>query len=74
MRLQKQLSNIVEGKEYPKYVIIVPPSAVEELGWKGGEELEHEVKEQTLIIRKATEASEEEALKIASKYRKGKRK
>jgi bifunctional DNA-binding transcriptional regulator/antitoxin component of YhaV-PrlF toxin-antitoxin module len=67
MRLQKQLSNIIEGKEYPKYVIIVPPSAVEELGWKGGEELYHEVKDQSLIVRKA-KGINEEVMKIASKH------
>ena len=67
MRLQKQLSNIIEGKEYPKYVIIVPPSTVDELGWKGGEELEHEVKDETLLIRKAESVNEAETLRIAKR-------
>lgn len=72
MRLQKQLSNIIAGKEYPKYVIIVPPPAIEQLGWKRGEELEHEVKDNTLLIRKAESdaAAEYEAGKIVSKYSK----
>jgi len=73
MRLQKQLSNIVQGKEYPKYVIIVPPSAVEELHWVGGEELEHEVKDQSLVIRK-TKLAENASLKLAQKYARVKRK
>jgi antitoxin component of MazEF toxin-antitoxin module len=73
MRLQKQLSNIIQGKEYPKYVIIVPPSAVEELGWGAGEELDYEVKNQALTVRKA-KAVNEQVMKIASKYAKAKRK
>lgn len=75
MRLQKQVSRVVEDKEYSKFVIVVPPEDIEKLEWKEGQELEHEVNEQSLIIRKAeTESSEEEVLKIASKYAKRKRK
>jgi len=73
MRLQKQLSNIIQGKTYPKYVIIVPPSAVEELGWDAGEELEHEVKDEALVVRKAKIVSDE-AIRIATKHAKVKRK
>jgi bifunctional DNA-binding transcriptional regulator/antitoxin component of YhaV-PrlF toxin-antitoxin module len=67
MRLQKQVNRVVEDKEYSKYVIIVPPEDVEKLEWKEGEELAHEVKEQALIIRKAT-SSEDEIIKLAEKY------
>lgn len=74
MQLQKQLNRVVNDKEYAKYLLVIPPEAVQELNWKVGEELEHEIKEQTLIIRKSSQTSEEEVLKIASKYRKGKRK
>jgi bifunctional DNA-binding transcriptional regulator/antitoxin component of YhaV-PrlF toxin-antitoxin module len=74
MQLQKQLNRIVENKEYSKYLLVVPPQVVEELQWKEGEELEHEVKEQSLIIRKAkSTSSEQEVLKIAEKYAKKKR-
>lgn len=52
MRLQKQLSRKFEGKEYAKYVIVVPPKYIEELGWKDGEELEAEIKKDKLIIEK----------------------
>ena len=52
MHLQKQLSNKIDGKEYPKYVIVVKPSIIEKLGWKAGEELEAEVKGDKLIIEK----------------------
>jgi bifunctional DNA-binding transcriptional regulator/antitoxin component of YhaV-PrlF toxin-antitoxin module len=73
MRLQKQVNRIVEDKEYSKYVIVVPPEEIERLQWREGEELTHEVKEQTLIIRKAKPPSEE-ALRIAVKHVKVRRK
>ena len=73
MRLQKQVSRIVEDKEYSKYVIVVPPEEIEKLQWREGEELAHEVKEESLIIRKAKPPSEE-ALRIAIKHVKIKRK
>jgi bifunctional DNA-binding transcriptional regulator/antitoxin component of YhaV-PrlF toxin-antitoxin module len=73
MRLQKQLSRAVEGKEYPKYVLVVPPVTIEELQWKEGEELEHEVKDRTLLIRKAEPIDEEEVLRIARKSLRRKR-
>jgi antitoxin component of MazEF toxin-antitoxin module len=50
MKLQKQVSRRVEDREYSKYVVVVPPDEVDKLGWKEGQELEHEVKEQTLLI------------------------
>jgi antitoxin component of MazEF toxin-antitoxin module len=67
------VNRVVDNKEYAKYVIIIPPEEVGRLQWEEGEELTHEVKEQTLIIRKAKPLSEE-ALKIASKHVKIKRK
>lgn len=51
MKLQKQLSRKVAKKEYVKWVIIIPPSKIEKLGWKEGEELEAEVKNSKLILR-----------------------
>lgn len=52
MKLQKQLSRRVEGKEYAKYVIVIKPKYIEELGWKAGQELDVEVKKGKLIIEK----------------------
>ena len=52
MYLQKQLSRKVGNKEYAKYVIVIKPKYIEELGWKEGEELEAEVKKDKLIIEK----------------------
>jgi bifunctional DNA-binding transcriptional regulator/antitoxin component of YhaV-PrlF toxin-antitoxin module len=53
MRLQKQVNRIVEDKEYSKYVLVVPPEEIAKLGWKEGEELEHEVRDQNLIVKPA---------------------
>ncbi len=72
MHLQKQLSRIVENKEYPKYVLIIPPSTIEELEWKEGEELDHEIKDDTLVIRKAKQVNEA-AMRIAAKHARVKR-
>jgi antitoxin component of MazEF toxin-antitoxin module len=74
MRLQKQLSRAVEGKEYPKYVLVVPPTTIDQLQWKEGEELEHEVKDQSLVVRKVSHRTEDDALKLIDKHRKAKKK
>ena len=52
MKLQKQLSRKVGNKEYPKWVIAIPPKQIATLEWKEGEYLEGEVTNQELIIRK----------------------
>jgi antitoxin component of MazEF toxin-antitoxin module len=50
MRLQKQVNRKVQDRKYSKYVLVVPPQEIEELGWQEGEELEPEVKGKKLII------------------------
>lgn len=75
MRLQKQLSRKVGVKEYPKWVITIPPKQVEALGWKEGESLEGEINIQELIIRKEDEKKalkRKEAAEKAWKTRKQK--
>ena len=52
MKLQKQLSRKVGSTEYAKWVVVVSPTTIEELGWREGQELEAEVKENKLIIRR----------------------
>ena len=52
MRLQKHFSRKVGSKEYSKWVIIIPPKHIEELGWKEGEYLQSEVNNQQLIIQR----------------------
>ena len=52
MRLQKQISREYQGTKYEKFWIVIPSKIIEKLGWKGGEELEAEVKGDKLIIEK----------------------
>jgi len=52
MRLQKQLSKIVGKKRYYKYVIVLPSNILKKLGFKAGDELKADVKENKLVIRK----------------------
>jgi len=40
MKLQKQLSRKYGGKEYPKYLVTIPPKTIDEVGWKQGTDLE----------------------------------
>ena len=56
MRLQKNLAYRYKTKdgqvvEHYKYVINLPEEVVEELGLKEGDELQHEVKEDRLILK-----------------------
>jgi len=52
MKLQKQLSRKVGDIEYVKWVLVIPPNMIEELKWREGQELEAEVKENKLIVKK----------------------
>ncbi|MBI3051540.1 AbrB/MazE/SpoVT family DNA-binding domain-containing protein [Candidatus Woesearchaeota archaeon] len=52
MRLIPQKSRDYKGKAYYKFFIVVPSKIMKQLGWKGGEELEAEVKDKKLIIEK----------------------
>jgi len=50
MKLQKQLSRKVEGKEYSKWVIIIPSKKIKKAGLKEGQELEVKVEGKKIII------------------------
>lgn len=52
MKLQKQLSRKVGDTEYSKYVTVIPPETIKQLNWKDGEDLEVEVKDGKMIIKK----------------------
>ena len=54
MKLQKQVSRLVGDNEYVKWVIIIPPAQVQQLGWSEGEELESFVEGTFLRITKST--------------------
>jgi len=49
-KLQKQLAYKYKDKQHFKHVIVVPDEAINELGWKGGQELEVNVKNGRLIV------------------------
>lgn len=51
MKLQRQISRVVGEKEYEKWVIVVPPPRIRELGWREGMELEAIVRGDELVIR-----------------------
>jgi len=51
MKLQKQSVGKVGGKEYHKFVIVVPNDLVEKAGLKEGQELEGEAKEGEIKVR-----------------------
>jgi len=53
MKLQKQLSRKVKDVEYTKWVLVVPPSVIEKLKWKEGQELDVEIKENSLVVKKS---------------------
>jgi antitoxin component of MazEF toxin-antitoxin module len=43
VKLQKQLSRRFAGKDYAKWVVVLPPRIVRELGWKEGQELKSQI-------------------------------
>lgn len=52
MKLIKQWSRDYGETEYHKYLIVLPSKIIKQLGWKGGETLETEIKGDKLIIEK----------------------
>ncbi|WP_182130949.1 AbrB/MazE/SpoVT family DNA-binding domain-containing protein [Nitrosopumilus sp. b3] len=52
MKLQKQLSRKVGNEEYAKWVVVIPPEKIKELGWKEGAELEMDSKKDRLVVKK----------------------
>jgi len=51
MKLQRQLSRKFGGIEYPKYLVVIPPKKVKELGWREGTELEAEIKNNEIVLK-----------------------
>ena len=56
-KLQKQLAYKYKDKQQYKHVIVIPEEALNELGWKGGKELELTVKNGRLIVELRSEKS-----------------
>lgn len=51
MRLQKQKTRVVKGKEYFRWTVVIPPAKIKELGWREGQELRHKIKGKKLVIQ-----------------------
>jgi len=54
MKLQKQLSRKVKSKEYPKWVVTIPPNKIKEVGWKEGIDLEVRIDNGKLVLKPKT--------------------
>ncbi len=52
MKLQRQKTHKVGGKQYYKYVLVVSEKLVESLGWREGAELKTDVKGEKLVLEK----------------------
>ena len=52
LRLQKQKTREIKGKEYFRWTVVIPPATVRELQWKEGQELRERVKGKRLVIEK----------------------
>jgi hypothetical protein len=52
-KLQKQRSGRKNGKEYPKYVIVLPTEIIDQLQWAKGDQLIPSTDGKILKIRKA---------------------
>ena len=50
MKLQRQLSRKVKEKEYPKWVITIPPDKIEKVGWKEGIELVASISGRKIVV------------------------
>jgi hypothetical protein len=51
VRLQKHKSREVDGKEYFKWTVVIPPKEVEDLGWAEGVELESKTEKDKLLLK-----------------------
>ena len=51
MHLQKQQSRVYKGKEYSKYLVVIPSKDIEKLGWTEKDELESFIDGDKLIIK-----------------------
>ena len=52
MRLIKQQGRKYQGKDYFKFIVVLPNKIIKLLGWKGGEELKVDLKDKKIIIEK----------------------
>jgi hypothetical protein len=53
MKLQKRFMRQVQGKDYVKWIVNIPPKDVEALGWKEGQTLVTSLTEEGLLVSEA---------------------
>ena len=51
MKLHKVVNREYRGKTYFRWILMVPPKVVGELGWREGEEIAMEVRGRTLKVQ-----------------------
>lgn len=52
VKLQRQFNRRVKGKEYTKWLVVLPSKMIDDLGWREGEDLEPHVEGNVLRIRR----------------------
>ena len=52
MKLIKQHGRKYKESNYYKFIVVIPNKIIEKLGWKGGEELNADLKKGKIIIQK----------------------
>lgn len=53
MKLLRPLNRVYRGKAYYRWILMIPPRQVRELGWQAGEELETRVSRGVLHAQRA---------------------
>lgn len=56
VKLQKQLGRRYGGKDYAKWLVVIPPNLVDKLGWAEGEDLDPQVDGHQLRLKRATKS------------------
>lgn len=52
LKLQKQVNRVVDGKEYAKWVLVIPPGEVKKLKWTNKTELKCKAEKGKLLVEK----------------------
>lgn len=52
VKLQKQLGRRYGGKDYAKWLVVIPPNLVDKLGWAEGEELDPQIDGHQLRLKR----------------------
>lgn len=52
MKLQSQISRKYGNSEYKKFWVVIPSKIIQSIDWKSGQELEVEIKDKGIILKK----------------------